>query len=78
MYAEFCDALYINKDSYENKKQLIQLWTSYLLSEDAQSLLYLQNDRPLPIERDTYNEYVGIINSLSFLDGEYEHFEIVN
>ncbi len=77
MYAEFCDQLCVSKQSYGEKQELIDLLINYLLSSDVQSDMYLQNDKPLPVERATYAHYVETIDSLSFLTDEYEHFEIV-
>ena len=78
MYAEFCDQLCVSGRSYEQKKALTDLLIHYLLSESAQSDMYLQNDKPLPVERETFSHYVETISSLSFLKDEYEHFEIVD
>lgn len=78
MYAEFCDQLCFSGRSYEQKKALTDLLIHYLLSESAQSDMYLQNDKPLPVERETFSHYVETISSLSFLKDEYEHFEIVD
>ena len=78
MYAEFSDELCVSKVPYESNKQLVDLWMEYLLSSDAQSCMYLENDMPLPVESDTYSHYIEIIKTLSFLAGEYKHFEIVS
>ena len=77
MYAEFTDKLYVSKKSYESNGELIDLWIDYLLSDNGQRIMYLQNADSLPIEKNTYSRYMSTINSLSFLKDEYESFEII-
>lgn len=77
MYADFCDKLSVSKSAYEDNSAIVDLFIRYLLSEDAQSDMYLRNDKPLPIEKNSYSHYVSTIESLSFLKDEYDCYKIV-
>ena len=74
MFAELSDTLCIGNRSFDEKESLIRLWLEYLLSEEVQRKMYLENGKPFPIERNTYNHYIGIINSLSFFRGRIRAF----
>ena len=57
----------VNADESENRKLAAQLFLGFLLSDWAQNLLCLQNGAGIPVNRNVFEQYIGINPELDYV-----------
>ena len=60
----------LNKDSTREEKQISELMLRYALSEEGQSILCVQNQGVMPLNKKAFATYIDINESMSFIEPE--------
>lgn len=61
------DQYAVNSMATENQQRAGFLFLSYLMTENAQNILYVQNDGVIPMNRPAFETYISVNPDLSFL-----------
>lgn len=66
----FSRMMSLNKDSTREEKQISELMLRYALSEEGQSILCVQNQGVMPLNKKAFATYIDINESMSFIEPE--------
>lgn len=65
-YEMYCS---VSKDVDENTRSVGMLWLQYLLTEEAQQILFVENYGDLPLHQSAFNSAVSVHSGMSSLKG---------
>ena len=79
MAGYFTNEWSIGANATDNQKQIAMLFLSYLLSDPAQNVLFVQNDDAVPLNKQTFEMFAGVVNKdeFGFLKDNLNKFEMI-
>jgi ABC-type glycerol-3-phosphate transport system substrate-binding protein len=72
--AQFTGNLSVSADATENQQNAAMLFISFLLSNSSQNQLCLQGNSAIPLNRETFDAYMGTNRELAFLSDREDDF----
>jgi serine/threonine protein kinase len=77
MIGSFKDGWSVSKDAAENQQEIAMLFLSYLLSDSAQNKLHIQNDNAVPMNGQTFLNYLTVNTEFAFLKNSLPKFTLI-
>ncbi len=68
----------VNSHSTENEKKAAQIFLSYLFTEEAQDIMFLQQEWVIPVNLRSIEQFVDYNPKLAFLFDNMDKFEVVS
>ncbi len=60
-----------------NTKKIAELWLNYLVSDEGQSILFIQNTGGVPLKKSTFEEYIEIYSNLKIIENQLDKTELI-
>ncbi len=77
VYARFSEQLSISSELTHEEREAAEAFMSYLLSEPGQDILNVRGSLALPLNKDMYQEYIGINKELTGAENELNHIQML-
>ena len=77
VYARFSEQLSISSELTQEEREAAEAFMSYLLSEPGQDILNVRGSLALPLNKDMYQEYIGINKELTGAENELNHIQML-
>lgn len=76
-YGTFNYSFQICEKCESNTRKIAELWLNYLISDEGQSVLFIQNTDGIPLKKSIFEEYIGIYSNLKIIGNQLEKTELI-
>ncbi len=76
-YGTFSYNFQICESCERNTMKIAELWLKYLISDEGQSVLFIQNTDSIPLKKSIFEEYIGIYSNLKIIENQLDVTELV-